>query len=203
MPKATAKKGPLDRLQARKKVATIVERYPLDPDLAVALAVAQDELRQARPGAAKRKAEETVEQLTADYLAAGEVEIQLRALSRDAFDSLLTAHTPTSAQLAANEAKGLGPPLFNPETFPDALIVKCGRIWDDEADKWVRIPPEGMATLWGGGAADEDEDSDEDEDGNRPILSSPEASELFSSALMLQQTRRTVDLKKGSTSTRH
>ncbi len=178
-------------VRARKKPRRVPVTIILDPDLEAAFVDAQ---------AAQAEAQDRVDRQPSNSAAAGDlaaaneslatarvaakaesVTFVFQALGREAFEELRGEHPPTKAQRDDYKAKALamgmapyqaGELAHNPETFPPVLIAaSC-------------IEPvmtvEDAQGMWG---ADE--------------FSNAELADLFSAALMVNQTSRRVDLGNG------
>jgi len=118
----------------------------------------------------KKKAEydEAVEQ-SADFL----VEFAFRSIGRKAFEELLSNCPPTEGQKKDAMKKGEDEPAWNPDTFMPSLLAAS--IVTPE------ISEEEMFEMW------------ESEDWNMAELTA-----LFLAAIQVNQTRKVVDLGKGS-----
>lgn len=127
-----------EELISKKKAVTKTVAIPLDPGLAEELTKAKEErdnlartaaIRDKDTDAAARlwQAEENVAQIEQQLRDTDSVAyFKLRAIGRAAFDALVNAHPPTSAQRAKAKSLGLGGEMaWNPDTFPPALVAAC------------------------------------------------------------------------------
>lgn len=190
MPKDTDDKGrPLtyDHLKKRKK--PVVRNVPivLDSELADEFEAARDEVERISRRLATREddkglisdladAEDRLEALIAEN-EDNIVIFKLRSIGRQPLEDLIAEHGPTVDQVKAAKKKGEDEPHFNEDTYPPALVhaslIEPALELEDVIDMF---------------------DSDE--------WNHAELSELFMAALIVNQERRTLDLKKGSGVTR-
>jgi hypothetical protein len=104
------------------------------------------------------------------------VKITFRGIGRKAYDDLVADHPATLEQLSDAKKKGHDDLQFNLETFPPAIVAA--------SSKEPKMTLEEVQAIWNS------------EDWNQVELG-----ELFTAAMMVNGTRRTVDLGKGSRTT--
>lgn len=171
----------------RKKAVTKTVYLTLDPGLAGEL----EEARQARDHASRAasfrekdhdaqaalwQAEERVAQLEQRLVDEDAVvAFTFRSIGRAAFSALVDAHQPTAAQRAKVKTLGLGNGgmLWNPDTFPAALIAACL--------EEPKLTEEQALALW----------SDDS-------WNAAELQELLEAAVEVNETRRMAELGKDS-----
>lgn len=185
-----ARPATYDHLRSQKKPIKKTVQVVLDPELAEQhqeLREKIDTLRiraghrtedvqlQLELGEAERELEELVDLMIEQDAV---VEMTFRGIGRQAYDRLVELHPPTSEQVAKAKKQGMGDSLaWNLDTFPPA-VVSASLIEPKLSQDQVR-------DLW------------YSEDWNQMELAV-----LFQTALEVNGTRRTVELGKGSRTTK-
>lgn len=179
-----------EELISKKKAVTTTVAIPLDPGLAEELHKAKEARDDAARTASIRdkdtdaqarlwQAEERVSQIEQKLRDDDAVAyFKLRSIGRAAFDALVTAHQPTSAQRAKAKSLGFsGEMAWNHETFPPALVAAC-LVEPEMTEDQARL-------LW-----------------QSEAWNAAETQALFDAALEVNGTHRTVELGKEFVKTR-
>lgn len=177
----TLQKKTFAQIKAEKKPVTKTVLMVLDPTIGGAYLEAKEAYEEAKTESDlhgdDKSLKATANRLKREFESAKDVveensvEFVLRSLGRETVDRLMDENQATKKQIAEAEDKGLEPPNWNAETFPQALVAAS--LIEPE------VTLEDIQEMW------------DSEDWNQAELMT-----LFFTALEVQQTRRVVDLKK-------
>lgn len=174
-----------DHLRSKKQPATKTVEIVLDPELAERVREAERRRDDADRRLAARSDDPDVQTEAWEAAAALEafraqavkddavVAVRFRSVGRHAWDDLIRAHPPTEEQVAEAKAGGMVELNFNSDTFPPAAVAASLVEPKMTADE--------VAELW-----------------DSPDWNQAELGILFAAALEVNNSRRTLDLGKGS-----
>lgn len=147
---------PMDRLRSQKKPQEVRHTVVLDPGLELELADVEGDIAELRvridngdDTPARQKALDTARHRAEELRAAiddATIKFVFRSIGRKRYSALLDEHEPTNTQFAEAKRKDEEPPVYNEDTFPQALIAASAvepegvtlddvrGLWDD--DSW-------------------------------------------------------------------